>query len=138
MGCGVHLAAENLLCALDGERSDIITQVIAQANGLRSGFMACGLDNAGGFFHRMLLRLFDDFGGATLSVDDALLSFFMDLLQFDLHALFGHGQFMLAAFCCSEALGGHTNFMVNIARMKKTTNCANNVAFRFTVISFSN
>jgi len=27
---------------------------------------------------------------------------------------------------------------VNIARMKKTTNCANRVAFKFTVVSFSN
>jgi hypothetical protein len=31
-------------------------------------------------------------------------------------------------------MGGHTNFIVNHARMKNTTIWANRVAFRFTVI----
>jgi len=78
--------------------------MVAQANRFCSGFVARGLDDAGGLIHRMLFRLFDDLGSATLCVNDALLALFMDLLQFDLHALFSHGQFVLAALCSGQAL----------------------------------
>jgi hypothetical protein len=42
---------------------------------------------------------------------------------------------LLARSSSAFMMGGHTNFIVNHARMRNTTSWANSVAFRFTVIA---
>jgi len=44
------------------------------------------------------------------------------------------GGVFVARSSSAFMMGGHTNFIVNHARMKNTTIWANRVAFRFTVI----
>ena len=51
----------------------------------------------------MLFSFFDDFCCTTLSVNDTLLCFFVRLGEFDLHALFGDCQLVLATFGSSKA-----------------------------------
>jgi hypothetical protein len=42
---------------------------------------------------------------------------------------------LLARSSSAFMMGGHTNFIVNHAKMRNTTSWANSVAFRFTVIA---
>jgi hypothetical protein len=150
VGRCVHFALEDLLGALHGQGSDLATQFFARAGHLLLGVGLGAFDDAGGFDACGLLGFVDDRCGALFGVGDALGAFVTGAassaaMRFSAAAISALPRsaaarpFAILSARSSSAFisGGHTNFIVKNARMKKTTNWANKVAFKFTVNSFS-
>src|SRR5918999_4407969 len=102
MRLGIHLAAQDLLGAGDGERSDVVAKLLARARHLlldlrlRRGFfpVALFLGRVLGFLDQLrgaLLRLRQELGGALARLPDLLVRPLVGQLQRTL-ALLGRGE----------------------------------------------
>jgi hypothetical protein len=142
----VHFTLQDLFGTLDGQRSDFTAQRFARLDDLLIGIGLRLSDDAGRFGMRLRLDFVGDRHGALLGFSDALLAFVASLRSSSPTRLCAASSSALpfsaadrpsAIFFArsSSALtnGGHTNFIVNHARIRNTTICANRVALRFTV-----
>jgi hypothetical protein len=146
VSCLVDFALQDLFSALHCERGNFAAQRFA---GLHDLLFRVGLrlrDDASGFSLCLSLDFVGDCHCALFCLSNTLLTVVACLSQFLVDALVGGFEFSLALFSgrqtsaifferSSRALinGGHTNFIVNHARIRNTTICANRVALRFTV-----
>jgi hypothetical protein len=116
MSLGIDLATQNLFGAFDDQSRDLFAQLLLGADGFLFDFSLRTGNDAISF----------RFGGQ--------LGFFNQLSP---TAAARPSAIFFARSSSAFMMGGHTNCIVNHARMKNTTSCANRVAFRFTVWSSS-
>lgn len=142
----VDFALQDLFGTLHGERGDFATQRFTRLHDLLIGVGFRLSDDARSFGLRLCLDFVSDCDCTLFGVSNTLLTVVACLSELLVDALMRRFEFQLALFSGREAVGdlferssralisgGHTNFIVNHARIRNTTICANRVALRFTV-----
>ena len=71
MHAGVDFTLQNLLCALDGQVGDLLTQCLTSLDDLLLGFSLGSGDDLGGFFGGADLGVVDQRLGAALGIGQA-------------------------------------------------------------------
>ena len=148
MGLSIDLLAQDLLGTGDGQLRHLLAQgFLGALRGSRGfgfgGFTGCGDDpapsarassiNCAACFSAPPRNSAAD----SRALRNSSVAFFSACARsvFALSAAASPSAIFCARSSSAFMMGGHTNFIVNHARMKNTTSCANSVAFRFTVFT---
>src|SRR5262249_27560848 len=116
---GVHLAAQDLLGAGDGERGDLLAQGLARARvflvdlGLRRGLLAVAL------FSGCVARLVDQLGGALLRLGDDIGRALARRAQVGLGLARRRLERLLALLGRGQALGDHFLALLDRAQQRR-------------------
>jgi hypothetical protein len=133
MDAGIDFLAENLLGTLDGQRGHLLTQGFAGLHRLLLGFSTGGSNNLVAFLGGAGLGFFDDGLGTAVGVrktrgrlvaacDNSFSTRWLAAVSSDLarSAAARPSAIFWARSSSAFAIGGHTNFIVNHTRIKKT------------------